>query len=432
MLCGDLEIIYRIGSHVPNSTFIFQLSTSTMQKRSQSTYKPLEVLGPEHEFSLVNEELRALPIVDRVLRDFHGHLVNFVEQPTFTFGKELQLHVLEVKPNAPFHSPTLFEETMHNAVLTLSDFVQRQYGARLLGTGMHPLLRLEETGVWPHRDRKIYQALATVFNLRKHGWLNIQSFQLNLPYSNERNGISLHNLLANVCAYLPAITASSPIYEGRFGRDVDNRMKFYTTNQAEVPSVTADVVPEYVSSFKSYREDVISRYSRDMEKAGIPETLRNKEWVNSRGVIFRFDRRALEIRVMDEQECVKSDVALSCFVRALLRGMMKEEAELLSHETLVKDFHSVIAHGLTAKTLHPRGDTAREVCRYFLRKASVNALEEEKQYLSIVERRLEYGNLSETIRERVAAKAKKTDFREAVIDVYSKLVKSLITNQPYF
>jgi hypothetical protein len=59
-------------------------------------------------------------------------------------------------------------------------------------------------------------------------------------------------------------------------------------------------------------------------------------------------------------------------------------------------------------------------------------LEEEKQYLSIVERRLEYGNLSETIRERVAAKAKKTDSREAVIDVYSKLVKSLITNQPYF
>jgi hypothetical protein len=104
-------------------------------------------LGPEQEFSVVNEELKAFPIVDKILKDFHGCVVNFVELFNFTAGKELQLHVIEIKPNAPFKSPKCFEETMQNAVLTLTDFLERKHNAFLLGTGVHPLLRLEETGI---------------------------------------------------------------------------------------------------------------------------------------------------------------------------------------------------------------------------------------------------------------------------------------------
>ena len=42
---------------------------------------------------------------------------------------------------------------------------------------------------------------------------------------------------------------------------------------------------------------------------------------------------------MDEQECVKSDVALSCFIRAALRGLIAKKAELLPHDVLVKDLN---------------------------------------------------------------------------------------------
>jgi len=129
---------------------------------------------------------------------------------------------------------------------------------------MHPFLRLEETGVWSHRHRKIYQAYSKLFNLNQHGWLNIQSFQLNLPYSNDQSGVKLYNLLANVCPYLPAFLASSPIYEGRLGEDVDNRLSFYKLNQREVSPVTGDVVPEYVSSFNEYRQKIIEKYSSEM------------------------------------------------------------------------------------------------------------------------------------------------------------------------
>jgi gamma-glutamyl:cysteine ligase YbdK (ATP-grasp superfamily) len=381
---------------------------------------------------VVNEELKALPIVDKIIKDFRGRIVNFVEQERFTFGKELQMHVMELKPNQPFKSPIEFEETMQEAVLALTEFLERRYHAHLLGTGMHPLLKLEETGVWSHRHRQIYHYYSKVFNLKQHGWLNIQSFQLNLPYLNEREAILMHNALAEVCAYLPAISASSPIYEGKLGRCVDNRLYFYMLNQKEVPSVTGNVIPEYVSSFKQYREEIIGRYSRDLIKAGVNDCLPYKDWVNSRGAIFRFDRRAIEVRVMDEQECVKADVALSCFIRAVLKSLIRGRTEILPQEILVKDFNAIMMNGLNAIVKHPQGHAARQVCRYLLKIAWENASEEERRYLSILEKRVEYGSLSEIIRNNVLRRAQKMDFREAVIDVYSKLTKSLIRNEPYF
>jgi gamma-glutamyl:cysteine ligase YbdK (ATP-grasp superfamily) len=389
-------------------------------------------MGPEHEFSVVSEGLKALPIVDRILKDFYGRVVNFVEQRDFTFGKELQMHVLEVKPNAPFRSPEDFEESMQHAVLMISGLLDRKYKARLLGCGMHPLLRLDETGVWPHRHRQIYQAFSKLFSLKRHGWLNIQSYQLNLPYSNEESGVLLHNTLANVCAYLPAIAASSPVCEGKLGRDIDNRLAFYRLNQKEVPSITGDVVPEYVFSFNEYREKIIEKYSADMAALGADELILHKDWINSRGAVFRFDRKAVEIRVMDEQECVKSDVALSCFIRALLRGLLERKTELLPHSLLIKDFNSIIAKGLNARTEHPKGKNARQVCEHFFEIARENASSEERKYLPVVKKRIECGSLSEIIRERVERKAEKTDLKEAIVCVYSKLMKNLIDNEPYF
>ena len=351
--------------------------------------------------------------------------------PKFTFGKELQMHVMEIKANQPFKSPGEFEETMQNAVITLNQIVNK-HGAMLLGTGMHPLLKLQDTNVWPHYHKKIYRQYGKIFNLNQHGWLNIQSFHLNLPYQKETDAIQIHNQLANLCAYLPAIAASSPIFEGKEGPDIDNRLEFYRVNQKEVPSVTGDVIPEYATSLSQYKQDIIGGYSRDLVTAGANKTLLNREWVNSRGVIFRFDRRALEVRVMDEQECVKSDVALACLVRATLRGLVTSEAELSSHELLIKDFNSVIKHGLNAEVSSSYGKTARQVCDYYFKLAQKHAEKDEKKYLLLIKKRIEEGCLSELIRTNVLRRAGKTDFHEAIIDVYSTLIKCLVDNQPYF
>jgi len=388
------------------------------------------VLGPEHEYSLVNKDLKPLPISDKIIKDYCGKIINFIELPFFTFGKEMQLHVMEIKANQPFESPFEFEETMQNAVSTLSQIVQK-YGAMLLGTGMHPLLKLAGTGIWPHYHRKIYQQYGKIFDLNQHGWLNIQSFHLNLPFQKEADAIQTHNQLTNLCAYLPAISASSPIYEGKNGSDIDNRLQFYKVNQKEIPSISGDVIPEYVSSLVQYKRDVIERYSQDLANAGADKTLLHREWVNSRGVIFRFDRCALEVRVIDEQECIKSDVALSCFVRATLRGLNASNVELLSHDVLVKDFNNIIRYGLNAEVSNPRGKPARQVCRIYLRIAMEHATEDEKKYLWLVKKRIEEGSLSELIHERVLKRAQKTSLDQSIIDVYSTLIKCLKDNQPY-
>ena len=173
-------------------------------------YKPLEVLGPEHEFSLVDEELRPLPISDQVIKDYLGRIADFVYLPMAIFGKEAALLQMEIKAKTPFKSPETFEETIQDTVTTLLEFIGKKHKAHLLGTGMHPTLTLEETDMWPHSNQDTIQELKNIFNLKRQGYLNIQSFQLNLPYSNEANAVSMYNTLTHLCAYLPALSASSP------------------------------------------------------------------------------------------------------------------------------------------------------------------------------------------------------------------------------
>jgi len=393
-------------------------------------YGTLEVLGPEHEFSIIDEKLTPLPIVDKVIRDVHGRLVNCASLGACSFGKELQAHVAEFKANKPFVSPVVFEETMQNTVSSILGIIESRYNARLLGSGMHPFLRLSDAKIWSHRDRGIYAAMSRIFNLSQHGWLNIQSFQLNLPYRNETEAVRLYSALTNILPYLPAIAASSPIYESRKGAYLDNRLHFYLTNQLEVPSITGSLIPEYVNSFEEYEKTTVRQYSEELAKLKAPRCLLNKEWLNSRGAIIRQDRKAIEIRVLDEQESVKSDVALSCFIRAALRGILSDvEYPYLSHLTLVQNFKQTMRKGLQARVQHPKGKTAGEVCLHLLRTALSNATDEEKRYLPIIKQRIEGGNLSNIILRDVAKKAQKTDLKEAIFTTYSHLADCLEKNQ---
>lgn len=394
-------------------------------------YRTNEVLGPEHEFSIVDESLHPLPIVDQIIKKLCGRIKNSVAMSGYALGKELQAHVAELKAEKPFESPRIFEETMQRAVLETSEVVEGS-GAMLLGLGMHPTLCLNEVKVWSHRDRRIYEAFDQIFDLRQHGWLNIQSFQLNLSYLNEDEAVRLYNTVASILPYLPAISASSPIYESKFGEYVDNRLHFYKINQKNIPSITGDIKPEPIDSFEMYNDLTIRKYSRDLKAARAPNYLLNKEWINSRGAILRFDRRALEIRIMDEQECIKSDVALSCFVRSLLRGLMREEKNSQSHSLLVKDLQAVIRDGLNAKVNHHSSSTAKGVCHHFYEVAYDNSSKEERNYLPIIKKRIERGNLSDLISDHVRRRAQRTDLKEAILNVYLMLAKKLKRNETFY
>jgi hypothetical protein len=84
-------------------------------------------------------------------------------------------------------------------------------------------------------------------------------------------------------------------------------MKWILEHQAEIPESQGQLVPEYVDSFGDYRKNVLGPMYAALDLKDDSGRLRH-EFLNARAAVFRFGRKALEIRVLDTQECVRMDV----------------------------------------------------------------------------------------------------------------------------
>jgi hypothetical protein len=91
----------------------------------------------------------------------------------------------------------------------------------------------------------------------------------------------------------------------------------YRSNAAKVPSVSGLVVPPHVTSRRQYEAEVLQPIYDDLAPLDVEGLLRY-EWVNARGAIARFDRMAVEIRVLDSQECAKADLVVAQAVVAVI------------------------------------------------------------------------------------------------------------------
>jgi hypothetical protein len=85
-------------------------------------------------------------------------------------------------------------------------------------------------------------------------------------------------------------------------------MEVYRHNCDRIPSLTGRVVPERAFSRREYEELIYTGMLRDIAPLD-PERILQKEWLNARGAIARFDRGSIEIRVLDIQECPRADLA---------------------------------------------------------------------------------------------------------------------------
>jgi hypothetical protein len=65
------------------------------------------------------------------------------------------------------------------------------------------------------------------------------------------------------------------------------------------------------------------------------------EWLNARGAIARFDRGAIEIRVLDVQECPAADLAIVASIVHVLRAMVDQKWTSLAEQ-----------QALTTESLH--------------------------------------------------------------------------------
>jgi gamma-glutamyl:cysteine ligase YbdK (ATP-grasp superfamily) len=197
-------------------------------------------------------------------------------------------------------------------------------GARLMPGGMHPTMDpRHEFRRWPHDYADVYSAYDRIFDCSGHGWSNLQSCHLNLPFKNDAEFGRLHLSIRAMLPLLPALAASSPFCEGRFTGWLDWRLQVYRHNQARVPSVTGHVVPEPVATREQYYAEILEPMWRDIAPFD-PQRLLHEEWLNSRGVVAKFFRDSCEIRVLDVQECPPADLAICALVVAVLRELCSE------------------------------------------------------------------------------------------------------------
>ena len=411
-----------------------------------SRYRLFEVVGLELEYVIVDGDLRPRCLLEEAFRLVNRRPTSDLEHKRIGFSNELAAHVFEIKTLEPRRSLARIEADLVDGLRFFRAVLSDRLGARLLPTGMHPFMRPADTGLWRRSGRAIYETYADLFPIRQHGWLNVQASHINLPFESEAKTVTMHNALACLLPYLPALAASSPIYEGKIGPAVDNRLEFYKLNQKRFPVITGQVVPEYIDSYRDYHRKVFSPIREALR--GLPGSSRLRaEWVNSRGAIMRFSRQALEIKALDVQECIKSDVAIAVFVRGALKYLVRRLEEgtlaLPDRAVLIRDLDVAIREGTGGRVQAPhlvstsrRRDGAvgiKQVLERLLEAAYTEVTPEEQAYVPVVESRIRHGNLSERIVRQVRRRSRKRggDTAAAIRSVYAELMDCLDENRPW-
>lgn len=309
-------------------------------------FRIFEAVGIELEYMIVDTQtLDVRPVADGLLRAAarqSGHTARDGEGAPgdarfgpVTWSNELVAHVVEFKSSDPVPLSDLrstfralhahFLENVRRANELLAPL-----GARLLPTAMHPWMDpARETRLWPHEFHEVYETFDRLFNCRTHGWANLQSMHLNLPFAGDEEFGRLHAAVRVLLPILPALAASSPVVGGRRNGTMDNRLVAYRTNSARVPSLAGRIIPEPLFSEEEYEEGILAPIRRDLDRLD-PEGHLRPEFSNARGAIARFDRGTIEIRLIDMQEHPAADLLIAAAVISVLRPLTEERWASLS------------------------------------------------------------------------------------------------------
>ncbi|ANQ84932.1 glutamate-cysteine ligase [Azoarcus olearius] len=319
--------------------------------------------GLEIEYMIVDRlHLDVKPIADRLLYAGAGEAVADVVRGEMGWSNELALHVFEIKNRAP--SPTLapLVDAFHREVRAAAELLAGM-DARLMPGGMHPWMEPStETRLWTQDRAALYACYDRIFDCRRHGWGNLQSVHLNLPFSGDEEFGRLHAAVRLALPILPALAASSPWADKRPSGVLDTRLLMYRDHQRLVPASMGDCIPEPIATAADYHALVLAPMYRQVAEYGAvrckgdASELRH-EWLNARAAVPRFERSAIEIRVLDTQECPLADVAVAAASAGLVRHLYDHRCAnadaLVDTPVLVDIFERCIRDADQARIEHP-------------------------------------------------------------------------------
>jgi glutamate---cysteine ligase / carboxylate-amine ligase len=283
-----------------------------------------DAIGIELEYMIVDtDSLEVRPIADAVLQDVSGAIVSEVEHGRINWSNELVSHVVELKTNGPAAGVDGLAEEFQQHV----EEINRRLGphsARLLPTAMHPWMDPHTQAVlWPHEYGAVYEAFNRIFDCRGHGWSNLQSMHINLPFAGDEEFGRLHAAVRLLLPLLPALAASSPVMDGSIAGPLDARLEVYRTNSRRIPTVAGRVIPEQAFDEAAYHRLIFEPMFADIAEHDPAGVLRD-EFLNARGAIARFSRGTIEIRLIDSQECPAADLAIAAASIAVLRLLVRQ------------------------------------------------------------------------------------------------------------
>jgi carboxylate-amine ligase len=288
----------------------------------QKPYGLFEVTGIELEYMVVDRDtLKVSATVDELFKDTVGTVVSDVERGDVEWSNELTAHVVEMKTAKPTTSIASYEKKFAAEVRTMNELLAKR-GRMLLPGAAHPFMDpLKESVLWQHEHNEVYALYNTIFDCRGHGWSNLQSTHLNLPFANDDEFAKLHTAIRMLLPIIPALSASSPILDGRPTGMMDTRMHHYLTHQQRLPQLMGSLIPEAVFNQEDYYRVIFEPIARALAPFD-KEQVMDHHFANSRGAIARFDRGAIEIRVVDIQECPSADLAIAEMIVAALKALV--------------------------------------------------------------------------------------------------------------
>src|SRR5574344_186213 len=296
----------------------------TITKKKQ--WNLFERFGIELEYMIVNKDtLQVIPRADIALgKDKKGNPLSEIERGDVGLSNELVSHVVEFKCASPISSFSLWSKNLQKEINRVNKELAK-INAMLLPSATHPFMNpLQEMVIWPYESNEIYTTYDRIFNCKGHGWANLQSAHLNISFNGDDQFEGLHAAIRILLPLIPAIAASSPYLDSKFTQFKDARLETYRHNQEKIPSIIGQIIPEPVFSYAEYDRVIFTPIKNDIAPYDTEHFL-NHFFLNSRGAIARFDRGAIEIRLVDIQECPAADIAIAETEIAVLHALAEGE-----------------------------------------------------------------------------------------------------------
>ncbi len=349
--------------------------------------------GIELEYIIVDrDQHNVLPVTDQLLKAAAGDYVSDYEEGSIAWSNELVLHVIELKTNGPVSTltglPDLFSANIHRINKILANM-----NGRLMPAAMHPWMDpFKETRLWPHESSEIYDSYNRIFNCQGHGWSNLQSMHINLPFADDHEFALLHAAIRILLPIMPALAASSPIMDGQYQNMI-------------LQPMYAAIAPHD------------------------PEGILQYEWLNSRGAIARFDRNAIEIRVLDTQETPQADIAIAAMIITILKKLAAAiwsdvtEQNQLDTEALAELLMLVIKEGELATIANKsylelfefpdRKGQVQELWRYLLESISADDTDLIPELRKTIEYIIHCGPLARRIKLSIGKECKRSQMEQS-------------------